>query len=126
MRYRLRTLLVLMAVGPPAIAFLWFCWRELLICAAIIAMVGNLLLVRHANGWVTAYAHNEKLLVKQGDKVRRGQPIARVGSTGNVTSPQLHFEIRKGTDPVDPLEHLAVQGVDLSSADVPAARPDPE
>jgi murein DD-endopeptidase MepM/ murein hydrolase activator NlpD len=87
---------------------------------------GNLLLVRHANGWVTAYAHNEKLLVKQGDKVRRGQPIARVGSTGNVTSPQLHFEIRKGTDPVDPLEHLAVQGVDLSSADVPAARPDPE
>ncbi|MGE4227996.1 MAG: peptidoglycan DD-metalloendopeptidase family protein [Dongiaceae bacterium] len=75
---------------------------------------GNLLLIRHANGWVTAYAHNEKLLVKQGDRVRRGQPIARVGSSGNVTSPQLHFEIRKGTDPVDPLEHLAVQGVNLS------------
>jgi murein DD-endopeptidase MepM/ murein hydrolase activator NlpD len=71
---------------------------------------GNLLLIRHADGWVTAYAHNEKLLVKQGEKVTRGQPIARVGNSGNVSSPQLHFEIRKGTDPVDPLGHLAARG----------------
>ncbi len=71
---------------------------------------GNLLLIRHADGWVTAYAHNEKLLVKQGEKVKRGQPIARVGNSGNVSSPQLHFEIRKGTDPVDPLGHLAARG----------------
>ncbi len=67
---------------------------------------GNLLLIRHADGWVTAYAHNAKLLVKRGEKVRRGQPIAEIGSTGNVSAPQLHFEIRKGTDPVDPLKYL--------------------
>jgi murein DD-endopeptidase MepM/ murein hydrolase activator NlpD len=71
---------------------------------------GNLLLIRHADGWITAYAHNEKLLVKQGDKVRRGQPIATVGSSGNVSSPQLHFEVRKGTDPVDPLGYLSSRG----------------
>jgi len=71
---------------------------------------GNLLLIRHANGWITAYAHNQKLLVKKGDKVKRGQPIATVGATGNVESPQLHFEIRRGSDPVDPLQHLASQG----------------
>jgi murein DD-endopeptidase MepM/ murein hydrolase activator NlpD len=71
---------------------------------------GNLLIIRHADGWVTAYAHNDKLLVKQGEKVKRGQPIATVGNSGNVSSPQLHFEIRKGTDPVDPLGHLAARG----------------
>lgn len=67
---------------------------------------GNLLLIRHADGWVTAYAHNSKLLVKRGDKVKRGQKIARVGSSGNVDSPQLHFELRKGTKAVDPLKIL--------------------
>jgi len=67
---------------------------------------GNLLLIRHADGWVTAYAHNETLLVKRGDKVKRGQTIAHVGSTGSVSAPQLHFEIRKGTDPVDPMKYL--------------------
>jgi murein DD-endopeptidase MepM/ murein hydrolase activator NlpD len=71
---------------------------------------GNLLLIRHSDGWITAYAHNEKLLVKKGDKVARGQPIALVGATGNVDSPQLHFEIRRGSDPVDPLQHLASRG----------------
>lgn len=71
---------------------------------------GNLLLIRHSDGWITAYAHNEKLLVKKGDKVTRGQPIALVGATGNVDSPQLHFEIRRGSDPVDPLQHLASRG----------------
>ena len=71
---------------------------------------GNLLLIRHADGWVTAYAHNEQLLVKQGETVKRGQPIATVGNSGSVSSPQLHFEIRKGTDPVDPLGYLSSRG----------------
>jgi murein DD-endopeptidase MepM/ murein hydrolase activator NlpD len=67
---------------------------------------GNMILIRHADGYVTAYAHNQSLLVEKGAKVKRGQTIARVGSTGNVGSPQLHFEIRKGTEPVDPLTLL--------------------
>lgn len=67
---------------------------------------GNMVLLRHADGWVTAYAHNSALLVKKGDKVRQGQTIARVGSSGNVDTPQLHFELRKGTKAVDPLKSL--------------------
>ncbi|GLK67543.1 lipoprotein [Hansschlegelia plantiphila] len=67
---------------------------------------GNLVLIRHSNGWVTAYAHNSKLNVKRGDSVRRGQVIAESGATGNVTSPQLHFEVRKGATSVNPLDHL--------------------
>jgi murein DD-endopeptidase MepM/ murein hydrolase activator NlpD len=63
---------------------------------------GNLLLIKHDGGWITAYAHNETLLVERGAQVQRGQPIARVGSTGAVDSPQLHFEIRKGTRAIDP------------------------
>ncbi len=72
---------------------------------------GNLLLLRHPNGWVTAYAHNESLLVQRGDKVRRGQAIARAGSTGSVDRPQVHFEMRQGTRSVDPMRYLAGQGV---------------
>ena len=67
---------------------------------------GNLLLIKHADGWITAYAHNDKLLVKRGDEVRQGQVISTVGRTGNVDQPQLHFEIRQGTQSVDPLKHL--------------------
>jgi murein DD-endopeptidase MepM/ murein hydrolase activator NlpD len=67
---------------------------------------GNLVLIRHDNGFVSAYAHNGEISVKRGDKVRRGQVIAKSGQTGNVTSPQLHFEIRKGSTPVDPIPHL--------------------
>ena len=67
---------------------------------------GNMLLIKHAGGWITAYAHNEKLLVKRGDKVRRGQIVARVGSSGSVTRPQLHFELRKGKQAVDPRKYL--------------------
>lgn len=63
---------------------------------------GNLLLIRHADGWVTAYAHNSKLLVKRGAKVTKGQSIALAGSTGSVTTPQVHFEVRKGTKAVNP------------------------
>jgi murein DD-endopeptidase MepM/ murein hydrolase activator NlpD len=70
---------------------------------------GNLLLLRHADGWLTAYAHNERLLVNKGDQVKKGQVIARVGSTGGVTEPQLHFEIRKGRRALDPLDYLKQQ-----------------
>ncbi len=68
---------------------------------------GNLLLIKHADGWTTAYAHNEKLLVKRGDTVKQGQAIATVGRTGNVDTPQLHFEVRKGTQAMNPMEFLA-------------------
>lgn len=68
---------------------------------------GNLVLIKHANGWMTAYAHNEMLLVKRGDRVRRSQPIAKAGSSGGVTSPQVHFEIRRGSRAVDPTKYLA-------------------
>lgn len=68
---------------------------------------GNLVLVRHDNGYVSAYAHTSEITVKRGDKVRRGQVIAKSGQTGNVTSPQLHFEIRKGSTPVDPIPFLS-------------------
>ena len=67
---------------------------------------GNLILVRHANGYVTAYAHASELLVKRGDTIKRGQVIAKSGQSGEVGSPQLHFEIRKGSTPVDPLQFL--------------------
>jgi murein DD-endopeptidase MepM/ murein hydrolase activator NlpD len=67
---------------------------------------GNLVLVRHANGYVTAYAHASELLVKRGDPIKRGQVIAKSGQSGEVASPQLHFEIRKGSTPVDPLQFL--------------------
>jgi len=56
---------------------------------------GNMVLIRHPNGFVTAYAHNGELDVKKGDKVKRGQTIARSGQSGNVGSPQLHFELRQ-------------------------------
>ncbi|GAB1716252.1 MAG: peptidase M23B [Nitrobacter sp.] len=68
---------------------------------------GNLILLRHPNGYVTAYAHASQLLVKRGDTVKRGQVIAKSGQSGEATSPQLHFEIRKGSSPVDPLQFLA-------------------
>ena len=63
---------------------------------------GNLVLVKHADGWMTAYAHADQVAVKRGETVRRGQVIATVGATGSVTAPQLHFEIRRGTEAVNP------------------------
>jgi len=68
---------------------------------------GNLILVRHDNGWVTAYAHNDKLLVSRGDSVKRGQVIAKSGSSGQVSEPQVHFELRQSSKkPVDPIPYL--------------------
>jgi murein DD-endopeptidase MepM/ murein hydrolase activator NlpD len=67
---------------------------------------GNLLLIKHANGWVSAYAHNDTVLAKRGDKVAKGQQIATVGSTGSVKNPQLHFEMRRGRTAKDPRKYL--------------------
>jgi murein DD-endopeptidase MepM/ murein hydrolase activator NlpD len=68
---------------------------------------GNLILIRHPNGFVSAYANNSNIEVKRGETVKRGQTIAKSGQSGNVASPQLHFELRKGTKPVDPTQYLA-------------------
>jgi murein DD-endopeptidase MepM/ murein hydrolase activator NlpD len=67
---------------------------------------GNLILIRHDNGWVSAYAHSEQMMVKRDDVVKRGQVIAKAGKTGSVDQPQVHFELRQGSKPVDPLPHL--------------------
>jgi murein DD-endopeptidase MepM/ murein hydrolase activator NlpD len=67
---------------------------------------GQMVLLKHENGLITAYAHNDALLVERGDIVNRGQVIARVGSSGGVATPQLHFEVRKGTVAVDPAQYL--------------------
>lgn len=67
---------------------------------------GKLVLVKHSNGFMTAYGHNSELLVGKGELVQKGQQIAKAGSTGDVNSPQLHFELRKGTEPIDPMPHF--------------------
>jgi murein DD-endopeptidase MepM/ murein hydrolase activator NlpD len=67
---------------------------------------GNLVLLRHDNGWVTAYAHADELLVKRNDRVKRGQVIAKAGRTGQVDQPQVHFELRQGQKPVDPTPYM--------------------
>jgi murein DD-endopeptidase MepM/ murein hydrolase activator NlpD len=67
---------------------------------------GNLILIRHSDGWVSAYAHNKTLEVKRGDEVQRGEIVARSGRTGDTTTPRLHFELRKDSTPVDPLKYL--------------------
>jgi hypothetical protein len=71
-----------------------------------LAGYGNMVIIRHNNGYATSYAHNQELLVKRGDHVEMGQTIARSGMTGNVDSPQLHFEVRYGTTPIDPVACL--------------------
>lgn len=69
---------------------------------------GNLILIKHADGYMTAYAHNARLLVRRGERVRRGQEIATAGETGAVRTPQLHFEIRRGTRALDPMRYLPI------------------
>lgn len=68
---------------------------------------GNLVLIRHDSGYVTAYAHAKELFVKRGDTVKRGDVIAKAGQTGSVSSPQLHFEVRKGAVALDPMKFLS-------------------
>jgi len=70
---------------------------------------GNLILIKHDKGYMTAYAHASQILVKPGARVKRGEVIGRVGSTGSVAGPQLHFEIRRGRRPIDPLQYLGQQ-----------------
>lgn len=67
---------------------------------------GNLILVKHANGYVTAYAHADQMLVQRGQKIKKGSKIATVGNTGLVKTPQLHFELRKGNRAINPEEKL--------------------
>lgn len=69
---------------------------------------GNMVLIRHADGYMTAYAHMDKILVKKGDRVKRGQTVGTVGSTGHVSTPQLHFEIRKGKNAIDPSPYINI------------------
>jgi murein DD-endopeptidase MepM/ murein hydrolase activator NlpD len=71
-----------------------------------LAAFGNLILVRHAGGWVTAYGHLGSISVQKGATVNQGQTIGTVGQTGSVTAPQLHFEVRQGSKPVDPENYL--------------------
>jgi murein DD-endopeptidase MepM/ murein hydrolase activator NlpD len=71
-----------------------------------IAVFGGLILIKHGNGWITAYGHAETISVSRGQRVRRGQIIGRAGETGSVDQPQLHFEIRDNRKPVDPLKFL--------------------
>ena len=66
----------------------------------------SLILIKHGDGWITAYGHTQVILVTRGQSVRRGQIIARAGETGSVDEPQLHFEIRDKRKPVDPLKYL--------------------
>ncbi len=68
---------------------------------------GNLILIQHDDDWVSAYAHNSELKVSRGETVKSGQMIAAVGDSGSVDKPQLHFELRRSSTPVDPLPHLA-------------------
>jgi len=67
---------------------------------------GKLIIIRHAGNLFTAYAHNQRNLVGKGARVRAGDVIARVGHTGRATGPHLHFEVRQGSTPVDPLAYL--------------------
>jgi murein DD-endopeptidase MepM/ murein hydrolase activator NlpD len=83
---------------------------------------GNLLLIKHEGGWMTAYAHNDALLVKRGDVVKRGQRIAKVGDSGGVSQTQLHFEVRQGTRAVDPATVLGGSSIPASA---PLDPPDP-
>ena len=72
--------------------------------------LGNLLLIEHSAGYITAYGNNEALLVKKDDVVKKGQTIARAGSSGGVESPRLHFEIRRGgSQTIDPVSMLPSQ-----------------
>ena len=68
---------------------------------------GNLILIKHSQNWITAYAHLNKVLIRKGESVKKGQSIGLVGKTGNVRIPQLHFEIRKGKEAVNPLNYLS-------------------
>jgi murein DD-endopeptidase MepM/ murein hydrolase activator NlpD len=68
--------------------------------------MGNLLLISHANGYITAYGYNDELLVKKGDAVRKGQVIAKAGTSGGAADPRVHFEVRHSGKTIDPASVL--------------------
>lgn len=68
---------------------------------------GNLVIIKHSGGWITAYAHLKDSAVRRGQKVDQGDKIGRVGASGNVNSPQLYFGLRKGRDAVNPINYLS-------------------
>ncbi len=70
---------------------------------------GNLVIVKHSSGWITAYGHLSKTGVARGQKVSKGQSIAKVGSTGNVDSPQLYFGLRRGREAVNPESYIKLK-----------------
>ncbi len=75
-----------------------------------VSHLGNLLLIEHSGGYITAYGNNEALLVKKGEQVKKGQTIARAGATGGAASPRLHFEVRRGgAKTIDPVSVLPAQ-----------------
>jgi murein DD-endopeptidase MepM/ murein hydrolase activator NlpD len=74
---------------------------------------GNLILIRHKNGFISAYAHADGVQVKRGQRVERGEVIGSAGDTGDVPQPQLHFELRRGITPVDPALYLAARKTGL-------------
>jgi murein DD-endopeptidase MepM/ murein hydrolase activator NlpD len=75
-----------------------------------VAQLGNLLLIQHPGGYITAYGNNEALLVKKGDEVKKGQTIAKAGDSGGAASPRVHFEVRRGSNKtVDPTSVLPPQ-----------------
>ena len=74
---------------------------------------GNMVILRHADGWMTAYAHADRLLVKENARIRQGEQIGNVGATGSVTSAQLHFGLRNGAAPVDPAKYLGSDFADI-------------
>jgi murein DD-endopeptidase MepM/ murein hydrolase activator NlpD len=78
--------------------------------AGQLAGFGELILIRHGEGWLTAYGHADKVLVRRGQAVSRGDTIARAGASGNAPRPQLHFEVREGRRPVNPLRLLPALG----------------
>ena len=67
---------------------------------------GNMVILRHAEGWMTAYAHAQRLMVKENERVRQGQQIGVIGATGSVNQAQLHFGLRQGKTPIDPAQYL--------------------
>ena len=79
---------------------------KVIYCGNEIPGYGNLILIKHSKNWITAYAHLSEVFTEKGKKVSKGEIIGSVGSTGNVRSPQLHFEIRKGKESVNPLKLL--------------------
>ena len=68
---------------------------------------GNMVLIKHKNGWISAYAHLGEISVKEGDRIRKGAPIGTMGQSGKVQNPQLHFQLRKSRTPVDPVPYLS-------------------